>query len=795
MKAKKRGAKLIVADPRFTRTASKADIYAPFRSGTDIAFLGGMIHYILENHLYFREYVVHYTNATYLVNTEFKGPGELGGVFSGYNEKTREYDTKTWSFQLDENGLPKKDLTLEDPHCVFQLLKKHYSRYSIDMVSSITGTPKEKLEEVYKAFTVTGKRDKAGTILYSMGTTQHSVGSQNVRSKAIIQLLLGNMGMAGGGVNALRGECSAQGSPDNGILSEVYPGYMPVPSASLVDREAYLAKHAPGYKDPKSINWWVNRDKYIVSYLKSLFGGNSSKYNDFAYSWLAKFDEGMNITAFAAFEEMHKGNVEGFFAWAYNPACSASNANKIRNAMSKLQWMVCVDIFDTETASFWRGPGMKPEEINTEVFLLPAATHFEKEGSTTSTARVLQWKYKAVEPMGESMADYDIMNKLYFRVRRLYLQGGVFPEPVINLMWNYGEKGPDGEIKSVDVHSIAKDINGFYLEDIYDMSTNPPVLIGKKGDQVPNFTFLQADGTTSCGNWLYCGSYPQVDGKPVNMAARRDKSDPTGLGLFSKWGWSWPANRRILYNRASVDLEGKPWDPGRAVVRWNPANGSWEGDIPDGSGPPVAHEDGKYPFVMKIDGVGHIFGPLADGPFPEHYEPMESPVIANPMSKQRINPVAKLDYMDKDELPVDLSVGGNMPYPIVATTIRTQELYETGSSTRRQPGLLEMMPQMFVEMSEELAQEKNIQNGDKVIVSSARGKLWAKALVTKRFKPFKVAGSTVHQVGMPWCFGWRCPEDGSGGDSSNLLGPSFFDPNATEPEVKAFMVDISRVEE
>jgi formate dehydrogenase major subunit len=700
--------------------------------------------------------VVHYTNAPFLVNPDFKGPGELGGVFSGYNEKTREYDMKTWSFQLDENGLPKKDLTLENPHCVFQLLRKHYSRYSIDMVSTITGTPKEKLEEVYKAFTVTGKRDMAGTILYSMGTTQHSVGSQNVRSKAIIQLLLGNMGMAGGGVNALRGECSAQGSPDNGILSEVYPGYMPVPSASLVDLEAYVAKHAPACKDPKSINWWINRDKYIVSYLKSLFGDKATKDNDFAYSWLAKFDEGMNITAFAAFEEMHKGNVEGFFAWAYNPACSASNANKIRKAMSKLQWMVCVDIFDTETASFWRGPGMKPEEINTEVFLLPAATHFEKEGSTTSTARVLQWKYKAVEPMGESMADYDIMNKLYFRVRRLYLQGGVFPEPVINLMWNYGEKWPDGEIKSVDVHSIAKDINGFYLEDIYDMSTNPPVLIGKKGDQVPSFTFLQADGTTSCGNWLYCGSYPQVDGKPVNMAQRRDRSDPTGLGLFSKWGWSWPANRRILYNRASVDLEGKPWDPGRAVLRWNPTDGSWEGDIPDGSGPPVAHEDGKYPFVMKIDGVGHIFGPLADGPFPEHYEPMESPVIANPMSKQRINPVAKLDYMDKDELPVDLSVGGNMLYPIVATTIRTQELYETGSSTRRQPGLLEMMPQMFVEMSEELAQEKNIQNGDKVIVSSARGKLWAKALVTKRFKPFKVAGSTVHQVGMPWCFGWRC---------------------------------------
>lgn len=377
-KAQEKGARLLVADPRFTRTAAQADIYVPFRSGTDIALLGGMINYILEHDLYFKEYVIHYTNAAFLVNPDFQCPGELDGVFSGYHEETREYDTRTWSFQPDERGLPKKDDTLADPNCVFQLLKKHYSRYTMEKVSSITGTPEEKLEEVYRTFSLTGRPDRAGTILYSMGATQHSVGAQNVRCKAIIQLLLGNMGLAGGGLNALRGECNAQGAPDNGILCEVYPGYMPVPSASLVDRETYIRKHVPGSPDPKSINWWLNRDKYLVSYLKALYGDRATEDNDFGYEWLAKYDEGMNLTAFMAFEQMLQGKVEGFFAWAYNPACSASNAGRVRGALSNLQWMVCVDLFDTETASFWRGPRIDPKRYGRRSSCFPLQLNLKR---------------------------------------------------------------------------------------------------------------------------------------------------------------------------------------------------------------------------------------------------------------------------------------------------------------------------------------------------------------------------------------------------------------------------------
>lgn len=793
MKAKPRGAKIIVADPRFTRTAAKADIYAPFRSGADIAFLGGMINYILENNLYFREYVVNYTNAPCLVSPDFRGPGELGGVFSGYDPNTRKYDTKSWSFQLDERGLPRMDFTLEDPHCVFQLLKKHYSRYTLEMVSTITGTPRTSLRKVYGTFALSGKRDAAGTILYSMGTTQHSVGAQNVRCKAIIQLLLGNMGMAGGGLNALRGECSAQGAPDNGVFADVYPGYIPVPSASLVDLEAYIQKHAPASNDPKSINWWVNRDKYIVSYLKALYGDKAHRGNDFAYSWLAKTYEGMNVTAFVAFDEMFRGNIEGFFSWAYNPACSASNAGKVRKALAKLQWLVCVDIFDSETASFWKGPGMKPEEIETEVFLLPAATSFEKEGSTTTTGRCLQWKYRAADPLGQSQPDYEIINKLYYRVKKLYeKEGGVFPEPVVNLTWNYGEPNAVGEIEKVDVHRVAQEVNGYYVEDVYDRSVDPPKLIGRKGEQVADFISLRADGSTACGNWLYSQSYPEVDGKKVNNAARRRRTDPTGLGLFPQWGWSWPLNRRVLYNRASVDLEGNPWDIRRPVLKWNSETKNWEGDIPDGGGAPMGQQDGKYPFVMKIDGKGHIFGPLADGPFPEHYEPLESPLRQNPLSFTRINPAAKIHYTEGSGMPENIYSYGDSRYPLICTTIRTQELYETGSSTRRQTWLAEMQPQVFVEMSEELASERGIANGETVLVASARGSLWAVANVTERLKPFVIKGSIVHQVALPWCFGWKHPESGSGGENANLLAGWIFDPNSTEPEVKVFMVNISK---
>jgi formate dehydrogenase major subunit len=791
-----RGAKLIVVDPRFTRTAAKADLYAPMRSGTDIAFLGGMIRYILNNNLYFKEYVANYTNASFLVNPEFKGPWELNGLFSGYDEKARKYDKKTWAFQLDENGLPKKDLTLKDPHCVFQLLNKQYARYTLEKVSSITGTPKEKLLEVYQLYASTGKPNRVGTEMYAMGWTQHTIGTQNIRSMAIIQLLLGNVGMAGGGVNALRGESNVQGSTDHGILFHILPGYLPVPRASWTNLEAYIEKNTPKAKDPRSVNWWSNRNKYIVSYLKAIYGPSAVKANDFGYAWLPKLDEGMNASWLVLFDKMLKGQFEGFFAWGQNPACSGSNAGKVRKALTKLKWMVNVNLFDNETGSFWKEPGVDPKDVQTEVFLLPCASSVEKEGSITNSGRWAQWRTKAIDPVGQAMPDSEIMNELYFRVKNLYRkQGGKFAAPIVNLTWEYGEKDSSGKVKKIDTHAVAKEINGYNIADVYDKKATPPKLIGKKGELCATFGNLQADGSTSSGNWLYCQSYIHKDGKTVNMMARRGKKDPTGLGMFPEWSWCWPVNRRIIYNRASVDLKGRPWDPKRAVIKWNASKldpkthkpGVWEGDVPDGPAPPM-DTTGKYPFIMKPDGVASIFGPgLADGPFPEHYEALECPLEANMMSGQRINPTIKL-FGEKE----DVFFSCDVRYPYVATTYRVSEHWQTGVLTRHLPWQLEMMPQMFLEISEELAREKNVKDGDKVIVSSGRGQVWAIAIVTNRLKPFKIGGSTVHQVGMPWHFGWQFPVDGSGGDSANLLTPTVGDANTMIPETKAFMVNVRK---
>jgi len=795
LKAQERGAKLIVVDPRFTQTAAKADVFAAMRSGTDIPFLGGMIKYILDNSLYFKEYVAKYTNAPFLVNPDYQGPGDLNGLFSGYDAKARKYDKKSWSFQMDENGIPKKDTTLQDPHCVLQLLKKHYSRYNLDKVSSITGTPKEKLLEVYQLYASTGKPNKAGTELYAMGWTQHTIGTQNIRAMSIIQLLLGNIGMAGGGINALRGESNVQGSTDHGLLFNTLTGYLPTPTGPLADLKSYIEKYTPKTKDPKSVNWWSNRGKYITSYLKAIYGNKAHSDNDFGYAWLPKLDEGMNASWLMLFDQMLKGKFEGFFAWGQNPACSGANSNKTRNALSKLKWMVNVNLFDNETGSFWKGPGMNPRDIQTEVFLLPCSSSVEKEGSITNSGRWAQWRYKAIDPIGQSKPDSEIMNELFFRVKGLYQkQGGKFPDPILNLTWSYGEKGQDGKIKEMNIHHVAKEINGYYLEDVYDKTATPPKLLGKKGDLCATFAHLQVDGTTSCGNWIYSQSYTQKGGKVINMMARRGKVDPTGLGMYPEWSWAWPVNRRIIYNRASVDPQGRPWDPKRAVIKWDPNKedpatkkpGMWVGDVPDGPAPPMATEKGKYPFIMTAAGVGALFGPgLVDGPFPEHYEALECPLEENVMSKQRINPTIKI-FGEKE----DAFFSCDVRYPFVATTYRVSEHWQTGVLTRHEPWQLEMQPQMFVEMSEELAKEKGFKNGDKVIVRSGRGELWAIAVVTTRFRPFKVAGSTVHQVGLPWCFGWQYPKDGSGGDSANLLTPTIGDANTMIPESKAFMVNV-----
>jgi len=795
------GAKLISVDPRFTRTSSKADIYASLRSGTDIAFLGGMLKYILDNDLIHEEYVKEYTNASFLVSEDFEFDPATG-LFSGYDETTKKYDTEsattTWRFQTDpETGVILRDKSLGDG-TVYQILKDHYSRYDLDTVSSITGTPTEKLEEVYKAYVDTSYQPgKAGTIMYAMGWTQHSVGAQNIRAMAMIQLLLGNIGVAGGGVNALRGESNVQGSTDHCLLNHLLPGYLQSPEDVYATMDEYLAKWVPTTNEPRSLNWWKNYKKYLVSYLKSMYGSAAAAEDDFHYDWLPKRDKGVTYAWQCMFDAMYRQEagkeIKGFFAWGQNPANSSANTNKVRQALAKLDWMVCVNIYPTETAEFWRGPGMDPASINTEVFELPCAASVEKEGSITNSGRWAQWRYKAVDPPGEAKSDAHIMNEIFTAIKALYEaegDGAVFPDPILNAKWDYFDQAEPY------VHLLAKEINGYHLAD----SEN-----GAAGDLVTNFTKLAEDGTTSSGNWLYCQSYNLDEaGVPVNNMARQDASDPATdvIGLNSHWAWCWPLNRRIVYNRAGVDLFGKPYDPEHAVIAWDPtANegaGGWVGDIPDGGAAPLKNADGTdnpdsyLPYIMEPNGVGRVFGvnKMLDGPIPEHYEPLESPLDSNPMGhSQRMNPAALLCDSDLDLV----AEPGDSTYPIVCSTYRVVEHWQTGVMTRWVPWLNELQPEMFVEMSEELAEKKGIYNGERVKVKSIRGEVQAVAIVTKRFKPFTIQGQTVHQVGIPWCFGWYAPNrDNTRVTNGNLLTPNVGDPNTRIPESKAFMVNVEK---
>ena len=630
-KAMERGAKLICVDPRFTQSAAKAHLYAPLRSGTDIAFLGGMIKYIFDNKLYFEEYVKHYTNATFLVNPDFKLPGDNKGVFSGLTGT--KYDKATWTYQTDAAGVIKKDPSMTDPHCVFQLLKKHYSRYTPEMVNRITGTPEDKLQEVYKLYASTGKPDKGGNELYAMGWTQHTVGVQNIRTMGIIQLLLGNMGIAGGGVAAMRGESNVQGSTDHGLLFHIWPGYIGTPRGSNPTLKAFMEARTPQTKEPKTLNWWKNTPKYIASFLRSMYGMNATL--DEAYSYLPKLDDGANYSWLTLFDQMYKGKFTGFFAWGMNPACSGAHSNKVRQAMAKLDWMVNVNLFDNETGSFWRGPGFDPTKIKTEVFMLPCASSIEKEGSISNSGRWMQWRYKAVNPVGISMPDGDIMAELYFKVKALYeKEGGPNKEAITKLTWNYGKFDGKGHYH-LDVHAVAKEINGFFLADkIVENPATKEKMPFKKGEQVPSFAFLQDDGSTSSGCWVYCGSY--TDAGNMSAAARQGRPHRyrplprVGLVLAGQ-----PADH--LQRRLGRPDTGKPWDPTRAVIKWDGAK--WTGDVPDGVGDPGS---GRGPFIMKPDGVACLFGPgLADGPFPEHYEPLECPVEKNLMSPQINNPAVK----------------------------------------------------------------------------------------------------------------------------------------------------------
>ncbi len=768
LKAKDAGGTIIHVDPKFSRTSARSDIHVPLRSGTDIPFLGGLVKYILDKELYQREYVLEYTNAAFIVG---EGYDFKDGLFSGYNAEKKAYDQKKWAFALDEKGVPKRDRTLKNPRCVLQLLKKHYDRYTLDKVSDITGVSKDDLLKVYQVYGATGAPDKSATVLYALGWTQHTVGVQNIRLSAIIQLLLGNIGVAGGGINALRGEPNVQGSTDHAILWHILPGYLPVPRADWPTLEDYQKANTPKTSDPKSVNWWGNRPKYMVSLLKGWMGDAATKENGFGYGWLPKVDPGVDYASIFLFDRMYKGQVRGGFIYAHNPAQSMPHSHKVRKALDQLDWLAVGEIHHNETSDFWRRPGVNPKDIKTEVFLMPSCQRGEKDGTVSNSGRWQMWHHKGVEPMGQSKPMGWMVVEIFKRVRDLYKKDmGVFPDPILNMVWP----------EAYDADIQAKKINGCYTRDITIKDKEY-----KKGDQVVSFPFLQDDGSTSSLNWVYCGSY----GPSGNLSKRRDlKQTPmqAKVGLFPNFSWAWPVNRRVLYNRASVDLNGKPYSPNKAVIAWE--DGKWVGDVPDGPAPPMAAPEGKYPFIMQSEGHGALYGPgRVDGPFPEHYEPAETPVTSHPFSKQLNNPCMKMPVSDLDIL----AKPGDPRFPIVLTTYGLTEHWCGGGDTRNTPALLEAEPQLYVEISHELAKEKGIKNGDPVVVESLRGKVEAIAMVTVRLTPFKVQGKTVHLAGMPFCFGWTTP---GVGDATNRLMSSVADPNVTIPEYKACLVNIHKAE-
>ncbi len=751
-KALDNGGKMVVIDPRVTKSASLANLYAQIRPGTDLAFLGAIINYLLEKDLIQKEYVVEYTNASYIVNADYKFNN---GLFSGYDAAKRSYDKKTWSYQNDDKGVPKQDKSLKDPQCVYQLMKTHYSRYTLEKVESVTGCPKETIAKVAEMIGSTSKRDRVATVMYAMGITQHTVGTQNVRALAILQTLLGNMGLAGGGINALRGESNVQGSTDHGLLFHLLPGYLPAPNTKLHPTFAKYNETTPKTQDPMSMNWWGNRPKYLVSMLKAWFGDAAKKENDFCYDYLPKSSKGTPYMV--VFEDMYKGIIKGAFYMGTNPIVGGPNANRTVQAMDKLDWLVAVDLWETDSSVFWKRKGVNPANIKTEVFLLPASSSVEKEGSVSNSGRWAQWRYKAVNAPGEAKSDLDIIDELFLEIRDLYKkEGGKFPDPILNANWNYRHEGHH----EADPRIVAAEINGYNA---------------KSKKQMDSFMNLKDDGSTACGCWIYSGSVPGD-----NLMERRGTDEgPNGIGMYPEWSWSWPVNRRIIYNRASVNRKGEPWDPKRAVVKWT--GSKWKGDIVDGGA--TAGPDKKNPFIMNAEGVVKLFSnATTDGPFTEHFEPMESPVT-NIFNSQKVNPASLIMEGVKSQF------ASSSQYPYIGTSYRVVEHWQAGAMTRNLPWLAELVPDMFCEISPKLAKEKGIKTGDKVSIFNSRGTVSAYALVTERVQPMKVQGKTVEMVGMIWHFGAGC---GVSGDACNMLTPSIGDANTQIPEFKAFLVNIRK---
>ena len=815
MEAKARSAKVIHVDPRFTRTSALADIHVPLRAGSDIAFLGGIINYVLENEKYFRDYVVAYTNAATILTEEYAGPEDLDGVFSGFNPEKRTYDFHTWQYegvevqaasgQRDQEyedkvqalrqagrgeahgsggaalpeGTPERDETLTHPRCVFQALRHHYRRYTPELVEQVCGVPQDTFRQVCELLTENSGRDRTSAFVYSVGWTQHTVGVQYIRSAAILQALLGNIGRPGGGVMALRGHASIQGSTDIPTLFNLLPGYIPMPHAhtnETLDTFVQAESTRKGY--------WADLRAYLVSLLKAYWGGAATQDNDFCFDYLPRLT-GSHSTYETVMAQL-AGDCTGYFLYGENPAVGSANAKMQRLGMANLDFLVVLDFSLTESATWWKdGPEietgeLRTEDIGTEVFFMPAAAHTEKSGSFTNTQRMLQWHHQAAEPAGDARSDLWFTYHLGRKIReKLASSTDEMDRPILDLTWDYPT---EGEIAEPDAEAVLAEINGW----------------DSRGRPLANYEQLNEDGSTACGCWIYCGVY--ADG--VNQAARRK---PTGEQnwIANEWGWAWPANRRILYNRASADLDGKPWSERKALVWWDTEKAMWTGhDIPDFSPAKSpfyrAPDDstgaealsGTDPFVMQADGRAWLFAPagLTDGPLPTHYEPQDSPVD-NLLYKQQRNPVRQVKPFQHRANRLQPSGGqpGAGVFPYVATTYRLTEHHTAGGMSRWLPYLSELQPGMFCEVSPELAAERGLDHLGWATVVTARNAIEAQVLVTDRMTPLTVGGRQLHQVGLPYHWG------GAGyttGDSANDLTAISLDPNVHIQEVKAFACDI-----
>lgn len=830
--AMKNGAKLISVDPRFTRSSSKASIvdgiqlYSQMRSGTDIAFMMGMMKYAVDNGRVNMEYVKSCTNASFLIDPNFEtcrdnsiipdgtGTGTFSGLVpSGAAHKRYAYDNTTWAYQYDAPNDLKVDPNL-GANTVWEAFVEQISAYDIATVCSITGANPTTLAKIYDVYTSTYLDHKSACIMYAMGSTQHTYGTQNVRSYAMMQLLLGNVGVAGGGINALRGESNVQGSTDMCLLWHILPGYLAATTTAHTDRATYKATYSEGKApqdpdpttDPVSLSWWRFGGKYIDSLLQAWWPLEHTGDADLdtAYTYLPKAVAGTAYSHIDIFEAMDAGTIKGLMCWGQNPAVGGPSLGFERKALENLDWLVCVDLWETETAAFWKGPGVTPGDVETVVYLLPAAASYEKEGSVTNSGRWSQWRYKAAEPPGAALDDLQIINLLAKKLISLYSPGGTaLANPVAKLHWGfYPGTDAHGEIGSspngyetaghADPHKVAWEINGYWCPSSGD----------KAGHRVDGFwgtgtySTLQENGLTSSGNWLYCSHYPDDE----NRQERMDNVDTSacGIGLYGNWSYAWPLNRRIIYNGASVYQTGhpnvgEPLAPHKFVLKYTDGGTVLVSgcDVPDGYKPPGG-AGARYPFIMQREGHAHLYGPgRADGPFPEHYEPWETPLTSNPLGTD----VLVSPTLHAHERAWDDERAAPGEFPIVATTYRLTEHWQAGQMTRNNPWLCELMPDAFVELSQELADVKGIVNGDMVKITTKRTAAYgsfmrAVACVTKRFKPYNVAGGTLHHIGVIWHFGYTgcCT-----GDSGNLLTAHVGDANTGIPESKAFTCDIERL--